>query len=103
MAAPLYALTRNIDFSWYDKCDIAFVVLKKLVSKAPVLRGQNWELPFHISMNTLDVAIGTVLGQEEDEKPYDVYYIIKNLTPIELNYTVIKKVILSNYLCNKQI
>ena len=31
IAAPLYALTRNVEFHWYDKCDTAFVDLNRLV------------------------------------------------------------------------
>ena len=90
ITAPLYALTRNIDFIWTDKCDIAFAELKRLVSTTPVLRGPNWNIPFHISSDASDTAIGAVLGQEEDKKSYVIYYIIKNLTPAELNYTVIE-------------
>ena len=41
IAAPLYALTRNVDFIWIDKCDNAFNDLKKLVSTTLVLRGPN--------------------------------------------------------------
>jgi hypothetical protein len=39
----------------------------------------------------LDISIGTILGHEEDKKPYAIYFIIKNLTPAKLNYTVTKK------------
>lgn len=31
------------------------------------------------------------MGQEEDKRPYAIYYISKNLAPAELNYTVTKK------------
>ena len=41
IATPLYALTGNVEFHWTDKCDTAFADLKKLVSKAPILRGPN--------------------------------------------------------------
>lgn len=61
-ATPLYALTGNVDFKWSDKCDTAFTYLKKLVLKTPVLRGPNQDLPFHISTDTSDTVIGTVLG-----------------------------------------
>lgn len=44
-----------------------------------------------MSSDALDSSIGAVLGQEEDKKPYAIYYISKNLTPAELNYTVTKK------------
>ena len=56
-----------------------------------MLRGPNRDFPFQISSNASDTAIGAVLGQEEDKKQYAIYYISKNLSPIELNYTVTKK------------
>jgi hypothetical protein len=90
-AAPLHALTGNVEFQWSDKCDVAFAGLKKLISTTPVLRGPNWKIPFHISTDASDISIGVVLGQEEDKKPYAIYFISKNLTPAELNYTVTEK------------
>jgi len=62
IATTLYELIGNIDFIWTDKCDIAFEDLKHLVSIALVLRGPNWDSPFHISSNASDTAIGAVLG-----------------------------------------
>jgi len=40
------------------------------------------------------MAIGAVLDQEEAKKPYAIYYISKNLTPTELNYTMTKDTII---------
>ena len=62
IAAPLYTLTGNVDFIWRDKCDHDLEDLKKLVSTTPVLRGPNWDLPFQISSDASDTAIGAVLG-----------------------------------------
>ena len=62
IAAPLYALTGNIDFIWIDKCDNAFEDLKRLVSIAPMLRGPNWDFPFQISSDASDTTIRAVLG-----------------------------------------
>jgi hypothetical protein len=90
-AAPLHALTGNVGFQWSDKCDVEFAGLKKLISTTPALRGPNWKIPFHISTDASDISIGVVLGQEEDKKPYSIYFISKNLTPAEINYTVIEK------------
>ena len=73
IAAPLYALTGNIDFIWTDKCDISFEELKWLVSIAPVIRGPNWDLPFQLSSDASDTTIRVVLSQEEDKKPYAIY------------------------------
>eukprot|EP00253_Pinus_taeda_P034078 PITA_34078 len=80
-----------------EKCEYAFKDLKKLVSTAPVLRGPNWDLPFQISSDASNTAIGAVLGQEEDKKPYAIYYINKNLSPAELNYTVTEKEFLAEF------
>jgi hypothetical protein len=99
IAAPLHDLTGNVEFQWSDKCDVAFVELKRLVLTAPVLRGPNWKLPFHISSDASNIAIGDVLRQEQDKKPYVIYFISKTLTPVELNYTVTKKIIFSRYTC----
>ena len=57
----------------------------------PILRGPDWTLPFHISTDASDTAIGGVLGQKEGQSPYAIYFISKNLSPAELNYTVTKK------------
>jgi hypothetical protein len=55
------------------------------------LRGPYWALPFQISSDALDTAIGAVLGKQEDKEPYAIYYITKNMAPAELNYTVTEK------------
>ena len=71
----------NLDFQ------LAYKTLKAKISEAPFLRGPNWKLTFHISIDASDIALGVVLGQN-DLIPYAIYYTRKNLTPTELNYTV---------------
>eukprot|EP00253_Pinus_taeda_P021131 PITA_21131 len=44
-----------------------------------------------ISPDASNTTIGAVLGQEEDRKPYAIYYISINLSPAELNYIVTEK------------
>ena len=61
------------------------------MSQASILRGPYLSVPFHISFDPLDIAIGVVLGQQEDSKPYAIYFISKNMSPSELNYTVTEK------------
>ena len=61
------------------------------MSSTPVLRGPNWSLPFHIQTDASDTALGGVLGQKENQSYYAIYFISKNLTPAELNYTVTEK------------
>ena len=89
IASPLFLLlSKDAEFNWSNACNIALTELKKLVSQGPILHGPQWELPFHISSDTPNTAIGVVLGQEENKKPYAIYFISKNLTLVELNYEV---------------
>ena len=64
LASPLFSLLmKDVQFIWNDVCQITFVKLKEKLSTTPILRGPNWALPFHISSNASDTAIGEVLGQ----------------------------------------
>jgi hypothetical protein len=92
--APLHDLTGNVEFQWSDKCYVAFSGLKKLISTTPMLRGENWKIPFHISTDASNISIVVVLGQEEDKKTYAIYFISKNLNLAELNYTLTDKAFL---------
>ena len=61
---------------------------------APILRGPNWALPFHIHTDALNKEIGVALGQIEEKLPYAIYFISKNLLKAELNYMVTEKELL---------
>jgi hypothetical protein len=60
-------LIKDVDFVWIEQCQTAFETLKAKFSVAPVLRGPNWTLPFHISIDASDTAIGGVLGKKEEQ------------------------------------
>ena len=65
IASPLFVLImKNVEFKWIDACQKAFDELKHQLSTAPIQRGPDWALPFHISFDASDTAIGAVLGQE---------------------------------------
>ena len=80
-----------MNFIWDDSCQIAFDDIKIKLSNTPILRGPNWTLPFHISTDASDSSLGVVLGQQEGRQHYAIYFINKNLTPAELNYTITEK------------
>ncbi|RVW62226.1 Retrovirus-related Pol polyprotein from transposon 17.6 [Vitis vinifera] len=54
-----------------------FEELKLLLTTAPIVRAPNWQLPFEVMCDASDFAIGVVLGQREDGKPYVIYYASK--------------------------
>ena len=64
LASPLFSLLmKDVQFVWNEACHTVFVKLKEKLSIAPILRGPDWTLPFHISLDALDTAIGAVLDQ----------------------------------------
>lgn len=90
--SPLFSLLcKDSEFEWDDDCQVSFAELKKKLSVAPILRGHDWSLPFHISTIASNTAIGAILGQHEEKKPYAIYFISKNISLVELNYTITEK------------
>jgi hypothetical protein len=70
-------LIKDVDFVWTEQCQTTFETLKAKLFVAPVLRGPNWTLPFHISTDASDTAIGGVLGKKEDQQSYAIYFIAR--------------------------
>jgi hypothetical protein len=65
IVAPMYKLlAKDTNFLWDAQCQVSFEILKKKVSTAPVMRGPDWTLPFHICIDASDTALGDVLGQK---------------------------------------
>ena len=46
-----------------------------------------------MSTDASDMAIRGVLGKKEGQESYAIYFVSKNLTPAELNYTINEKVL----------
>ena len=77
---PLYKLLeKDTKFAWDETCQKSFEELKSHLTTAPIVRAPNWQLPFEVMCDASDLAIGVVLGQREDGKPYVVYYARKTL------------------------
>ncbi|RVW36965.1 Retrovirus-related Pol polyprotein from transposon 17.6 [Vitis vinifera] len=60
-----------------------------------LVRAPNWQLPFEVMYNASDFAIGAILGQRDDGKPYVIYYASKTLNEVQRNYTTIEKELLA--------
>jgi hypothetical protein len=92
IATPMFKLlTKDVKFYWDSFYQNDVDTLKEKLSITPVLRGPNWSLPFHISTDASDTALGVVLGQKDNLITHAIYFISKNLTPTEYNYTVTEK------------
>ncbi|RVX11230.1 Retrovirus-related Pol polyprotein from transposon 17.6 [Vitis vinifera] len=66
-------LAKDAKFIWGERCQNSFDQLKKFLTTTPIVRAPNWQLPFELMCDASDFAIGAVLGQREDGKPYVIY------------------------------
>ncbi|KAL3577714.1 hypothetical protein D5086_019218 [Populus alba] len=95
-------LTKDNIFEWTEHCEEAFVKLKNLLTSAPVIQPPDWSLPFEIMCDASDYAVGAVLGQRKDKKPYVIYYASKTLNSVQMNYTTTEKELLAVvFACDK--
>jgi hypothetical protein len=83
IASPMFKLlTKDTEFCWDDHCQSAFEDLKEKLSMAPILRGPNWSLPFHISTDASDTALGGVLWEKrEPTELCNLFYQQKHYPP----------------------
>ena len=64
-----------------------------LFRSAPIMQAPDWSLPFEIMCDASDYAIGVVLGQRKDKKPYVIYYASRTLNSAQMNYTTEKELL----------
>ncbi|KAL6328435.1 hypothetical protein AAG906_038310 [Vitis piasezkii] len=76
-------------------CELLGKDAKFFLTTAPIVRAPNWQLPFEVMYNASDFAIGAILGQRDDGKPYVIYYASKTLNEVQRNYTTIEKELLA--------
>ena len=93
---PLYKLLeKDAKFMWDEDCQRSFEELKAHLTTAPIVMAPNWKLPFEVMCDASDLAIGVVLGQREEGKPYVVCYASKTLNETQRNHTTIEKELLA--------
>ncbi|RVW62016.1 Retrovirus-related Pol polyprotein from transposon 17.6 [Vitis vinifera] len=86
---------QDAKFVWDEKCQRSFEELKQFLTTAPIVRAPNWKLPFEVMCDSSDLAMGAVLGQREDGKPYVIYYASRTLNEAQKNYTTTEKELLA--------
>ncbi|RVW27422.1 Retrovirus-related Pol polyprotein from transposon 17.6 [Vitis vinifera] len=88
-------LAKDAKFIWDERCQNSFDQLKFFLTTIPIVRAPNWQLPFEPMCDASDFAIGAVLGQRDDGKPYVIYYASKTLNEAQRNYTTTEKELLA--------
>ncbi|GJR08934.1 reverse transcriptase domain-containing protein [Tanacetum coccineum] len=67
IARPMtHLLEKETPFIFSKECIEAFNILKKRLTKAPILVAPDWDLPFEIMCDASDYAVGAVLGQRAE-------------------------------------
>nr|GFA13395.1 reverse transcriptase domain-containing protein [Tanacetum cinerariifolium] len=90
-----HLLEKDTPFVFSEDCIKAFQTLKKKLTEAPILIAPNWDLPFELTSDASDFAIGAVLGQRHEKHFRTIHYASKTLTDAESNYTTPEKEMLA--------
>ena len=92
IAVPLHKLRqKGNNFCWNDNCEKAFIELKSRLMNSPILSYPDFSLPFVLSTDASDAAVGAVLSQVKEGRECVVAYWSRQLQKAERNYSTIEK------------
>ncbi|CAN6567700.1 unnamed protein product [Malus baccata var. baccata] len=87
-------LQKDVAFDFNKECTTSFKQLKELMTTAPIIIPPDWSLHFELMCDASDYALGVVLGQRKDKRPYVIYYASRTLNDTQLNYSTTEKELL---------
>jgi hypothetical protein len=88
-------LLKDAPFEWTENCQKAFEKIIELLTSAPIMQAPDWSLPFELMCDASDYAVGAVLGQRREGKPFVIYYASRTLNNAQINYTTTEKELLA--------
>ena len=89
---PLHATVHRLPFQWAEPKEKAYQALKVMLSQAPVVQPLDWTKSFHVFVDSLDIAIDSVLMQLTEPKWYrPMYYASRKLSKAERNYSTTER------------
>ncbi|XP_038978648.1 uncharacterized protein LOC120108978 [Phoenix dactylifera] len=88
-------LVKDTPFEWTQECQAAFQTLIGKLTSAPIMQPPDWSLPFEIMCDASDYAVGAVLGQRREGKPFVIYYASRTLNSAQMNYSTTEKELLA--------
>ena len=87
-AKPLHEITRQkIKFKWEKSEQEAFDALKEALKSAPLRHHPDLNGPFILQTDASSIALGAILMQEENSKPYVINYNSRLTNKAESKYT----------------
>lgn len=72
---------------WTSQTEQAFMALKKALITVSILQNLDFNLPYVVQMNALEMGLGAVLSQVIEVEKHSVLYISCKLLPAQQNYT----------------
>nr|GFB91224.1 reverse transcriptase domain-containing protein [Tanacetum cinerariifolium] len=88
-------LEKDTPFIFSKECIEAFQSLKKKLTEAPILFALDWDLPFELTCDASDFAIGAVLGKRKTNHFQPIHYASKTMTNAQAHYTMTEKELLA--------
>ena len=96
LAQPLTKLlSKGVSFSWDEKADQAFHLLRQGLVEAPILGYPDPRLSYIVDTDASDYAMGAVLSQVQDTIERPVAYYSKTFSSEERNYCVTRRELLA--------
>ena len=84
-------MTKGVPFEWSEECQIAFDILKKRLTSAPVLTYPCPGEVFILDTNASSTGLGAVLSQVQNGEERVIGYFSRSLSRAEKNYCVTRK------------
>ena len=78
---------------WTEYCQRAFESIKDYLLEPPVLLPPVEGRPLIMYLTVIDNSMGSILGQQDEtgRKEYAIYYLSKNFTDCEPQYSMLEK------------
>jgi transposase InsO family protein len=104
LAEPLTELTRSeVPWSWSEKKQKTFEILKDRMSNCPILRHPDWSKPFHLQTDASAYGAGAILSQkDENDKLHPVAYASWLFNKAQRNYTATERELLAIVLATRK-
>ena len=84
-------LEKKKPFMWTEECTKAYLELKDLLLKKPVVAYPDFSLPFRLYTDALNIGLGAILAQKQEGRERIICCTSKTLNKSEQNYSATKK------------
>lgn len=102
IARPLTdLLCDNTPFVWSNECETAFVTLRDKLCTEPILRLPDFSLPFVLTTDASDMAVGGVLSQKFPDGEFPIAFESKRMDKAHANRPVMEQELYAVYHCTK--